>query len=57
MLGISLILMLLVIGKNANVVGSFDGILCFIQVIALIISIFPTEKALKSNFDEYGNRK
>ena len=57
MLVLSVIVMLFVIGKDTNVVGTFGAVLCGIQVIFLIGSIFPTEKALKRNFDEHGNRK
>lgn len=54
---LSVIVMLFVIGKDESVVGIFGGILCGIQLVFLISSIFPTERALKSNFDEHGNRK
>jgi len=54
---LSVIVMLFVIGKDESVVGIFGGILCGIQLVFLIGSIFPTERALKSNFDEHGNRK
>ena len=54
MLVLSAIAMLFVIGKDENFIGTFGGILCGIQVVLLIGSIFPTEKALKSNFDENG---
>ncbi|WP_407314404.1 SdpI family protein [Desulfosporosinus sp. SB140] len=50
----SAIAMLFVIGKDANTVGTFSLILCSIQLIFLVGSIFPTERALKSNFDEQG---
>lgn len=53
----SVIVMLLLIGKSVSVIGTFGGILCGIQLVFLIGSIFPTEIALKKNFDEYGNRK
>ncbi|GAA0765352.1 hypothetical protein GCM10008908_01770 [Clostridium subterminale] len=53
----SVIAMLFVIGKDESVVGTFGGIICGIQLIFLVGSIFPTERALKSNFDEHGNRK
>lgn len=53
----SVIAMLFVIGKDESVVGTFGGIICGIQLVFLVGSIFPTERALKSNFDEHGNRK
>jgi len=57
MLVISIIAMLFVIGKDESVVETFGGILCGIQLVFLFASIFPTEIALKNNFDEHGNRK
>lgn len=44
-------------GRSETVLGIFCTILCTIQVITLIISISPTEKALKKNFTEEGIRK
>lgn len=37
--------------------GIIDVILVTMQTIALIVSIFPVEKALKNNFDGNGNRR
>lgn len=54
---ISFMTMFFVIGKGKNVIGILGGILCGVQLVFLIGSIFPTERALKKNFDEYGNRK
>ena len=47
MLPITVIFMLLVIGKNEDCVGSIGGIICAVQLIPLIGSILPTEIALK----------
>jgi len=54
---LSVISMLFVIGKDEKIVGTSGGILCGIQVVLLVISIFPTEIALRNNFDKNGNRK
>lgn len=43
--------------SNENVIGEVGAVLCTIQVIALIISIFPTEAALKKTFLDDGNRR
>ena len=43
--------------SNEDVVGTVEAILCTIQCVVLIATIFPTEKALKANFDKNGNRK
>ena len=56
MLPITVIFMLLVIGKNEDCVGSIGGIICGVQLIPLIGSILPTEIALKKNFDKNGNK-
>lgn len=44
-------------GQSVEVIGIFGSIICTVQVIILIISIFLTEKALKRNFTENGIRK
>ena len=41
----------------ASAFGIAGGIIEGIQVVVLLISIFPTEKALKKTFDENGNRR
>ena len=56
MLPISVIIMIMIIGKDVNFVGTAGGIICDIQIVPLIGSVFFTEKALKKNFDENGNR-
>ena len=50
MLPITVIFMLLVIGKNEDCVGNIGGIICGVQLIPLIGSILPTEIALKKEF-------
>ena len=49
MLPITVIFMLLVIGKSEDCVGSMEGIICGVQLIPLIGSILPTEIALKND--------
>lgn len=43
--------------SNENTIGIVATILMTIQVIVLIISIFPTERALKKTFNDDGIRK
>lgn len=43
-----------VYGSSDNVVGTVGGILVTIQLIVLVASIFPTEKALKKKFTDDG---
>ena len=57
MIPISVAVMLGVIGRSEDTVGTVGGILCYIQLIPLIISIFATEKALRKKFDKNGNPK
>ena len=57
MLPLSGIPMLFFINQDIDVVGIAGGIIEGIQVVVLLISIFPTEKALKKTFDENGNRR
>lgn len=56
MLPISVIPLLFVIGKGENIIGTVGGIICMIGVAVIIASIFPTEIALRKNFDKDGNR-
>lgn len=57
MLPITVIFMLLVIGKNEDCVGRIGGIICCAQSLPLMGSIFLTEIALKKNFDKNGKRR
>lgn len=44
-------------GTEDNTIGVVGGILVTIQVIILIASIYPTERALKRNFTDDGIRR
>lgn len=55
MLPISIVLMLPVLGKAVDTIGTWGGIIAMVQVVVLLISIIPVECALKKNFDENGN--
>ena len=57
MLPISFVIMLFVIGRTKDMIGMVGGIVCFVQMIPLVGTIIPTERALKMNFDENGNKK
>ena len=54
---VSLIVLLLVMGKSNDAIGNVGGILCVFQMIPLVGSIIPTEIALRKNFDKYGNKR
>lgn len=43
--------------SNENTIGIAGGILVTIQCIVLIVSIYPTEKALKKYFNDDETRK
>lgn len=43
--------------KSDNFIGIIGLVICLIQLLIMIFTIFKTEKALKMTFDENGNRK
>ena len=43
--------------SDENMIGIVGGILVTIQCIILIVSIYPTEKALKKHFNDDGTRR
>lgn len=49
--------MLLLIGKDKDFIGNVGSIICMLQLIPLVLTILPTEIALKKTFDKDGNRK
>ena len=57
MLPITVMLLLLLIGKPEDCVGSVGGIICGVQLLPFLGAIFPTEIALKRNFDKNGKRR
>ncbi|MBR4079266.1 MAG: SdpI family protein [Christensenellaceae bacterium] len=57
LLAASLLVMLSVITSTENVIGAVGSMLCVAQMIALIVSIILTEKALKKTFDKNGIRR
>lgn len=57
LLVITVVVMLALIGKNEDTVGTVSEALLFLQMIPLIGSIIPTEKALRRTFDKNGRRR
>ena len=57
LLPLSVIPMLVVLGKDEQTAGWTGSIVMFTQMIALIAPIFPTEWALKERFDEFGRKR
>lgn len=54
-LPLSVIPMLLVINRSIDTIAIVGNVICFAQLILLILTIIPVEKALKRNFDEHGS--
>ena len=50
----TVVLMLLFLGEKTESVGIFGGILCLLQIVPLLVSIFVVEKKLQTAFDENG---
>lgn len=57
LLPLSIVLMFFLIGQSEDTIGTLGGVICAVQLIPFIGSVFPTEKALKKNFDNNGNRR
>lgn len=55
MLPITILLMLPVIGKEVDVIGTYGGIITMVEIVVLLVSIIPVENAIKKEFDENGN--
>ena len=56
-LPLSIIPMLLVIGKSVDTIGTVGGIVEGIQIVLMVCSIIPTEIALRKKFDEHGKQR
>lgn len=54
---LSVLGMLLVLGKGSSAVGTAGTVLCTLQLLPLLLSIIPTEHALRKTFDKDGNRR
>ena len=58
MLPVSILSMVfLAFGRSVDTVGTVGGVIVGMQCAVMVLSIFPTERALKRNFDDYGRRK
>jgi uncharacterized membrane protein len=57
LLAATIVIMLLVFGKEINYVGKIGSMTCGVQVVAIIALIFPTEAALKRNFPDHDKGK
>ena len=57
LLPLSVLPLLFARGKGENAVGWMGCAVCMAQLVTLIGAIFPTERALRREFDEKGNRR
>ena len=57
LLPVTVVCFLLMTGKDSDYVRTAGGIICGVQLIPMIVSIIPTEIALRKKFDKDGNRK
>ena len=56
MLPVSVLLLLPVFGRDVAVVGIWACVLVTVQCVMLLATIFPVERALRRNFDQFGHR-
>ena len=54
---ISIIVLFFFIGKDKDTVGFAGMIICYVQLIAMLLPVIPTELALRRRFDKNGNRR
>lgn len=57
LLPLSLLAMLLVLGKDVGELGLWLMGVTVIQIVVLLGSIVPVERALKKNFDQFGRKR
>ena len=56
-LPLSIAAMLLVLGRGTDAVSAVGSVLCCVQLIPVVCAIIPTERALRREFDDDGNRR
>lgn len=57
LLSLTIISMIFVYGRSIEIISTVGGVITGLQTVVLVISIFPTENALKKTFDDNGMRK
>ena len=57
MLPLSVLPLLFAWGKGEDAVGLVGSVVCLAQLVPLIGAIFPTERALRREFDQNGKRR
>ena len=48
----SMIVLYCFLNRDTTTVGAYGSIICGVQLLTLIVSVFPTEFALKKRFDQ-----
>lgn len=56
LLPLNIIPLLFVMGEGKDLIGTVGIVVCLIDTAVMLLSIIPTERALKKNFDSDGNR-
>ena len=56
LLPLNIIPLFFVMGESKDLIGTVGIVVCLIDTAVMLLSIIPTEKALKKNFDSDGNR-
>ncbi len=49
--------LLCVLGRETDTVGITCAAVCGVQIAVMLLTIVPTERALRKRFDRYGRRK
>ena len=57
LLPLSALVMLPVLGADTGTVGLWCGVVVLVQTAVLLVSIFPVERALKKEFDQFGRKR
>ena len=46
--------LIFVYGKDIDLIGTVGAAVTLVEIVPMIVPIFPTERAIKENFDEFG---
>ena len=57
MLPLTVLAHLFLLGKSMDAVGIGGSVIVVLQIVVMVSSVVPTERALKRTFDEQGNRR
>ena len=49
--------LLFVLGNDEKTVGITGIVICYVQLLVMILPIIPTEISLRKNFDRNGNKR